>query len=1098
MALKLPKGLPECGLVTALTQRAEEKQDTDFDFIGHLEAFRKRVTGEVSQINVLFPEYTPHNEQYHLRRLFHVASTVLGVDGFEEMNCAELYVLAVALYGHDWGMAVSDTEKSYIVRGECPNDIHEKDLWILPDEQARLLSFARENRLPIEPDNQVKDISTDAWGEYVRQTHAFRSAERVRRYFESIDGGVAEAASRVCLGHWLDFEKLQNHNAYPPDFAVQGDAVNLRALAVYVRLIDLLDLSEDRTPYIIWKFVSPRNPTSRMEWKKHRSLRPVTCRPYQEGRVIQVDGSTNDHEVYAALEDFRNYCEEQLRGCNDLLARMNDPRHHLNIYHIDWRVAPRGFNPVLIRFEFDRQRMFDVLSDEIYQGDSYVFLRELLQNSIDAIRMRREVLARQGLGSAELGVIRFEVEHQEDGGAVVTCCDDGIGMDEYVIRNYLAIAGKSYYRSEDFERQGLSMDPISRFGVGILSCFMVAEKIEIESHRDPYLSPVGYPLRVVIPSVDRQFRIEALPRETARVGTSVRVFVDARKISRKLDVTAYIKALTGFVEFPVIISEDDKRTIVIHAQEDTERVRARFGEDFDIYKLDMGFPWSETFLPQDLSEVRGVLTEEQYNVGTDLELPDYEGVLSFLVPSEKDMYLSIPPPSLSHNNLKIVDRRSGGMKEIEIRLKEGPRQQNRLSRSVGKSFAYAVYKDGILIPQVAPPSKFGSSYSHYVSFWNLGIGLPNPRLIVNLKKQSGSRLDLARLSVRDDSEHWGTEVFSAFLRHLSEVKLKPIEELVPIDRLFELAKLMWRYKISADDLWQVFPHEKWPIVCLEPGGSLRVYEWPEVCSGVLFQSPNEIYLELSSVFEHTWTKRSQYTGPLSQWVGDRCLTSTSGYSYPINKISNICETPVMKTYSISAIRFLNPPWQGDPPIVQEVMTHAVEDRKELNTESILRGDRRKSRRFRVRECDAILNANYYSFPRVFEFPAPFEQHFAYGKRFLNANHPATQALVWLVGERVLAERDKMVCEAAMGRFDDALRAWLSKWKAEQFSTREWSRGLREVCRLAREMGLPNVERVLDNIPQKMDFVPGTLGKEAKKQFIFLSDIKRVIPFGRCL
>jgi len=42
---------------------------------------------------------------------------------------------------------------------------------------------------------------------------------------------------------------------------------------------------------------------------------------------------------------------------------------------------------------------------------------------------------------------------------VVRCRDYGIGMDEYIIRNYLSIAGTSYYQSSDFKNQGLKMDP---------------------------------------------------------------------------------------------------------------------------------------------------------------------------------------------------------------------------------------------------------------------------------------------------------------------------------------------------------------------------------------------------------------------------------------------------------------------------------------------------------------------------------------------------------------------------------------------------------------------------------------------------------------
>src|SRR5262249_46312407 len=153
----------------------------------------------------------------------------------------------------------------------------------------------------------------------------------------------------------------------------------------YVRLVDLFDIADDRTPYAIWRFVAPENPASKMEWNKHRALSPVTFPVYDDGRCVRFDGQTLDPEVWAELEDLRRYCEEQITGTMNLLARHPDPRHRLDLRKLEWRVVAEGFRPINIRFEFDRRRMFEILADEIYQGDSHIFLRELLQNSIDAI-----------------------------------------------------------------------------------------------------------------------------------------------------------------------------------------------------------------------------------------------------------------------------------------------------------------------------------------------------------------------------------------------------------------------------------------------------------------------------------------------------------------------------------------------------------------------------------------------------------------------------------------------------------------------------------------------------------------------------------------
>jgi len=522
----VPRTLPKCELIMAISKQAESKVDIDFDFIGCLEQFRARVSAEVSHINVLFPEFTPHDEKNHLTPLLHVADKVLTRTRYEKMNVVELFLLAVGLYGHDWGMAVSGPEREYITSPEM-KITENPDLLFLPNEQVSFKSFAKQQGIEHQDHAEVPDA---IWREYVRQTHGQRSAMRVRKFFEQMGGGLPGAASRICEAHVLDFEELQRYDLYPPDFGVLSETVNLRAISVYVRLIDLLDLSDHRTPYVLWKFAAPKDSRSKMEWAKHAALNPITCPPHQQGRCILVDGSTEDHEVYAALTDLKLYCEEQLRGCNDILGQMNDRRHMLDLSHIHWRVAARNFEPISIQFEFSRKRMFEILADEIYGGDPYVFLRELLQNSIDAIKMRIEVLIRNNLPTQGLGTIRVSVDHQKDGHAVITWTDDGIGMDEFIVRNYLAIAGKSFYRSDEFKNEGLKMDPISRFGVGILSCFMVADRIEITTRKDPYKPPYSNPLKITIPAVDKQFRIESsLPAET-QVGTTVRVFVDGKKL----------------------------------------------------------------------------------------------------------------------------------------------------------------------------------------------------------------------------------------------------------------------------------------------------------------------------------------------------------------------------------------------------------------------------------------------------------------------------------------------------------------------------------------------------------------------------------------
>lgn len=136
------------------------------------------------------------------------------------------------------------------------------------------------------------------------------------------------------------------------------------------------------------------------------------------------------------------------------------------------------------------------------------FARELIQNALDAINTRLEVdqdftpLIEIRLGE-ERGQQYFEIS------------DNGSGMDEYILERYLTTAGRSFYVSDDYK---LSYQPISQFGIGFLSCFMLGKHIVVDTmHRDS-----GRAHHLDIPNFDGCFFIEEGLRQGP--GTTVRVY----------------------------------------------------------------------------------------------------------------------------------------------------------------------------------------------------------------------------------------------------------------------------------------------------------------------------------------------------------------------------------------------------------------------------------------------------------------------------------------------------------------------------------------------------------------------------------------------
>ena len=1106
--VKIHKELPDCELVNELERKAERRTDIDFDFLGTLHRFRNRVSGEVRHINQLFPEYTPHDEQFHLSRLFHVADTVLGKDLIEEMNSAELLVLAVGLYGHDWGMAVSEAEKEFILTGEVPEGVGRDDFCLLPDESERLLRFARDTRAQLDEDGRPSRMPIESWREYVRQTHADRSGERVRGFFEPIDGGLADAGARVCLGHWLDLEELEDFRSYPVSFPVLREEANLRALAVYVRLIDLLDLAEDRTPYVVWKFVAPRDPRSMMEWEKHRALRPVTCSQYQKGRTVQVYGSTNDHEVFAALEDLHLYCDKQLRGCNDLLARMRDPRHYLDLLQLEWTVDARGFVPLSIQFEFDRDQMFEILSDEIYQGDPYVFLRELLQNSMDAIRMRREVLERRSGGAGNTGVIRVTVEHAQNGDATVTWQDDGVGMDEHVVRNYLAVAGKSYYHSADFEREGLEIDPISTFGVGMLSCFMVADRVEIETCKDPNLQPPAEPLRVKIADMRRQFRIEKGPPEGARVGTVVRVFVSGKKLPKDdegvlqpLDVTQYLSIVAGFVEFPILITEGDHRTIILRPGEDPTAARNRFhemGADCDVRQTELSYPWSEVIVPQNVSVASELLREERWHLADDLQLDGYGGVLTYLVPRDDrgDVRYSV-----SHGDEVMaylwVRGDDGIPREERVRWVRQDAWDDvpatGLSPSCSRRQSHAVYRDGILLPRASAPR-----------LWlrQSPASLPTQSCVVNLPKSVARTIDLARTELIPMDQPWEAPIFQAHLSRLCEEHVENLLALEPGERLYQLGRIVAFHRIPVEDLWNSFPHDRWPTAFLDPEGVLQVVNWEDVEPGIIYRAPRLVRRQLGELATRQWSTQEEYHGPLLGWRGERCEAMTAldqSLTAALSGCSEMFYVAAQDSYISDGCRFLSGPWGNEPPVLQWFW-RPVDGQETPAVEDVLERAARDPTGLSPMERRVLWWELQEEYPFLLigwaEFPAPFDKYFGYAYHILNVSHPATLALVRLMAAMRLARARRTLLPERIGELTDALDEAMRMMGSALAAPGKWSRALEAVWSTARQYGLLDPAAADHPVPGPDEFVPGIGGLAVLEQE--WAESGEVQPFGEPL
>jgi len=133
-------------------------------------------------------------------------------------------------------------------------------------------------------------------------------------------------------------------------------------------------------------------------------------------------------------------------------------------------------------FGVDLRGVIDLLSRHIYSGPE-VFLRELLQNSRDAIVARSD----HGALDPAWGV---RIRPATDTSPFIVR-DDGIGLAADEVADLLSTVGRSSKRDVLDLRNS---DFLGHFGIGLLSCFMVADEIEILSRKQGRLACVWHGL----------------------------------------------------------------------------------------------------------------------------------------------------------------------------------------------------------------------------------------------------------------------------------------------------------------------------------------------------------------------------------------------------------------------------------------------------------------------------------------------------------------------------------------------------------------------------------------------------------------------------
>ncbi|QEL14683.1 HSP90 family protein [Limnoglobus roseus] len=153
------------------------------------------------------------------------------------------------------------------------------------------------------------------------------------------------------------------------------------------------------------------------------------------------------------------------------------------------------------KFQINLRGIIDLLSEHIYSSPE-VYVRELLQNAVDAITARGHV------EPDHVGDIQMECHLPKGKPPMLVVTDNGIGLTIDEVHTFLSTIGLSSKKGGEQTRSG---DFIGQFGIGILSSFVVSEDIVVitKSAKEPTAKPVEWRAKgdgtYTVKELDRDF-----------------------------------------------------------------------------------------------------------------------------------------------------------------------------------------------------------------------------------------------------------------------------------------------------------------------------------------------------------------------------------------------------------------------------------------------------------------------------------------------------------------------------------------------------------------------------------------------------------------
>lgn len=516
------------------------------------------------------PEFTLHDET-HIFNMLTIMEKIIPASTMENLSIPDLLMLVLSVLLHDIGMAPEEKHirawKNQLSGDEYNEELRKENDVFSRFRMTYTHQLADIDRLISQGDKGKAQLLEDyIVTEYIRTTHSVRARKVIANYWAGKityqDTDLTEDLASICFSHNENYTYLLNMETFR--LCGQDTYLCLPFIATMLRLADIIDFDPKRTPAVLFSHLAVKNPVSLVEWRKHQSINAWTI----SSKKLVYSAQCEHPAIEAAILSFCDQIDDELRNGTVVLSNLADEGMDIDVSiykvplppQIDRRkIAAKkdiiSGNPIYryhdTKFSLSKKQIIDLLMGTKLYGKPEVALRELLQNSIDACLLRQKLSESWEVEYTPRITVSLYTKNDID---YLQVKDNGIGMNQHIVDSYYTNVGCSYYSSREFNELMASFKssftPISRFGIGILSCFMVCDSMEVTTRRIKDRFECDDALHISIEGYESLFVIS--DSDQKEPGTNTVLMLRPVHPWDRMDENEFIQCIRNIVPNPVV------------------------------------------------------------------------------------------------------------------------------------------------------------------------------------------------------------------------------------------------------------------------------------------------------------------------------------------------------------------------------------------------------------------------------------------------------------------------------------------------------------------------------------------------------------------